>query len=174
MLCTCFYEQPNCTHNDILFLLLLTNVLIVNRFGWKRLLNALNVNVMKWTGPLDGQRIRRALFSGLKTAKLKSCNERHQKSKKECRRMWFWNSTNKYPPLLLSCRPVCFSAIEECSPTEPYEPNLDLHSAFHSLVADTCPRCYLQISQNNSSLLTRIYSSYTTFWSVNDEWVSKY
>ena len=45
MLCTCFFEHPYCTDSDILFLFLLTNVLIVSRFGKKPLLNALNVNV---------------------------------------------------------------------------------------------------------------------------------
>ena len=37
------YEQPYCTDDsDILFLFLLTNVLIVRRFGYMRLLNNLN------------------------------------------------------------------------------------------------------------------------------------
>ena len=39
-------EHPYCTYSDILLVLfLLTNVLIVSRFGQKHLLNALNVNV---------------------------------------------------------------------------------------------------------------------------------
>jgi hypothetical protein len=37
------------TDSDILFVFLLTNVLIVRRFGLKRLLNALNVNVNIFT-----------------------------------------------------------------------------------------------------------------------------
>ena len=45
MLGTWFYEHPNCTDSDNLFLFLLTNVLIVRFFGLKRLLNALNLNV---------------------------------------------------------------------------------------------------------------------------------
>ena len=34
------YEHPYCTDSDILFLILLTNVLFVSCFGWMRLLNA--------------------------------------------------------------------------------------------------------------------------------------
>ena len=46
MLGTWFYEYPYCTDSDILlFLFLLTNVLIVSRFGKKCLLNTLNLNV---------------------------------------------------------------------------------------------------------------------------------
>ena len=46
MLATWFYEHPYCNNRDILFFLfLLTNVLLVSRFGWNHLLNHLNVNV---------------------------------------------------------------------------------------------------------------------------------
>ena len=43
---TCFKEHPYCTDSDLLsFFFLLPNVLILSRFGPKRLLNALNVNI---------------------------------------------------------------------------------------------------------------------------------
>ena len=48
MLGTWFYEHPYCTDRDILFLFLLTNVLIVRRFGLKGLLNV-NVAVVLQT-----------------------------------------------------------------------------------------------------------------------------
>ena len=40
-----FYEHPYCTNSDILFRFLLTKVLIVSRFGYKRLVTALNVHL---------------------------------------------------------------------------------------------------------------------------------
>ena len=42
---TYLYEHHYCTVRDILFHYLMTNVLNASHFGWKSLLNALNVNV---------------------------------------------------------------------------------------------------------------------------------
>ena len=45
MLGTLFDAHPYCTDNNILFLFLLINVLIVSHFGLQLLLSALDVNV---------------------------------------------------------------------------------------------------------------------------------
>ena len=46
MLKNSFLKNPYATDSDLLLHVLLTNVLIVRCFGQKRLLNALNVNVV--------------------------------------------------------------------------------------------------------------------------------